>query len=79
MPYHHKRKDAARVYHDFSEDKIKEAVREVKNGAGLRDVARKYEAFGIKKSTLSRRVRNMQTQPYGRPKALTDDELKYRT
>lgn len=74
MAFKHKKKPGARQYHNYSKEKLQSAINRIRNGAGIRETSKKY---GIPKSTLSRKVRNLNPGSYGRPKALSKSEIKY--
>lgn len=74
MAFKHKRKLGARPYHDYSNNVLQEALAAIRRGEGIRHAARK---FGIPRSTLSRKARNLNHNAIGRPKALSDEESQF--
>lgn len=69
-----KRKLGARKYSDYSNETVAEALAAVKKGISIRQTAKNY---GIPKSTLSRKHRNVNPKAYGSPTALSSIESNY--
>lgn len=75
MAYTYKRKVGCRKYRNYTDKTLAEAIAKIKNQKmGIREVSRK---FGISRSTLGRKVNNIQMKNYGRPNVLNSDELKH--
>lgn len=64
---------SSKGYHTFSEDALKKAADAVKNGMSYRKAEKK---FGVPKSSIQRKVKNLQQNPYGRPTVFSQDEEK---
>lgn len=64
---------ASKGYHTFSDHAIEQAAEAVKNGMSYRRAEKK---FGVPKSSIQRKVKNVQQNPYGRPTVFNEDEEK---
>lgn len=58
----------------YDNTKMKEAVQAVQSGMSIRNAA---ELYGVPKSTLQNRVKNVHSDTHGRPTVLTQDEETY--
>lgn len=62
-----------RAYHCFADQMLERAVEAVQNGMSYRKAEQK---FGVPKSSIQRKVKNVQQNPYGRPAVLNDEQEK---
>ncbi|XP_063237501.1 uncharacterized protein LOC134539411 [Bacillus rossius redtenbacheri] len=62
-----------KVYHNFDQDTLERAAKAVNDGMSYRKAEQK---FGVPKSSIQRKVKNVQQHPYGRPPVLSETEEK---